>query len=171
MLQVQVLSSLCNWSASYIWNYVEGGCWNCVEGGCWNYVEGGCWNCVVPIIYVILSKLWNFNNGIESVNVIAFDGPTDGPLLSLIYTMAYITKLILTLVLWCFWYESRTWLRYVRHESWTVSDLHFSPNSSRVIKSRRMRWAGHVLRMGDDRCVQDFDGDTWGKESTCKTNM
>ena len=69
-------------------------------------------NCVVPLIYVIISKLWNFNNGLECANIIAFDGPTDGPLLSLIYTMSYITKLILTLVLWCFWYESRTRLRH-----------------------------------------------------------
>ena len=30
-------------------------------------------------------------------------------------------------------------------------DLYFSPNIIRVIKSRRMRWAGHVARMGDRR--------------------
>jgi hypothetical protein len=28
-----------------------------------------------------------------------------------------------------------------------------SPNIVRVIKSRRMRWAGHVARMGEGRCV------------------
>jgi len=28
-----------------------------------------------------------------------------------------------------------------------------SPNIVRVIKSRRMRWAGHVARMGERRCV------------------
>jgi hypothetical protein len=28
-------------------------------------------------------------------------------------------------------------------------DLYSSPNIIRVIKSRRMRWAGHVARMGD----------------------
>ena len=27
-------------------------------------------------------------------------------------------------------------------------DLYCSPNIGRVIKSRRMRWAGHVARMG-----------------------
>ena len=27
--------------------------------------------------------------------------------------------------------------------------LYFSPNIVRVIKSRRMRWAGHVARMGE----------------------
>jgi len=32
-----------------------------------------------------------------------------------------------------------------------LSDLYSSPNIVRVIKSRRMRWAGHVARMGDER--------------------
>jgi len=29
-----------------------------------------------------------------------------------------------------------------------LNDLYYSPNIFRVIKSRRMRWAGHVARMG-----------------------
>jgi len=29
-----------------------------------------------------------------------------------------------------------------------LNDLYTSPNIVRVIKSRRMRWAGHVARMG-----------------------
>jgi hypothetical protein len=29
-----------------------------------------------------------------------------------------------------------------------LNDLYFFPNSVRVVKSRRMRWAGHVARMG-----------------------
>jgi len=32
-----------------------------------------------------------------------------------------------------------------------LSDLYSSPNIVRVIKSRRMRWAGHVARMGEER--------------------
>ena len=32
-------------------------------------------------------------------------------------------------------------------------DLYSSPNIVRVIKSRRMRWAGHVARMGEERGV------------------
>ena len=32
-------------------------------------------------------------------------------------------------------------------------DLYSSPNIIRVIKSRRMRWAGHVARMGERRGV------------------
>ena len=31
-----------------------------------------------------------------------------------------------------------------------LHDLYSSPNIVRVIKSRRMRWAGHVARMGDE---------------------
>jgi len=34
-----------------------------------------------------------------------------------------------------------------------LNDLYSSPNIVRVIKSRRMRWAGHVARMGDARWV------------------
>ena len=29
--------------------------------------------------------------------------------------------------------------------------MYSSPNNVRVIKSRRMRWAGHVARMGEER--------------------
>jgi hypothetical protein len=32
-------------------------------------------------------------------------------------------------------------------------DLYSSPNIIRVIKSRRMRWPGHVARMGEGRCA------------------
>jgi hypothetical protein len=32
-----------------------------------------------------------------------------------------------------------------------LNDLYSSPNIIGVIKSRRMRWAGHVARMGDKR--------------------
>jgi len=34
-----------------------------------------------------------------------------------------------------------------------LDDLYSSPNIVRVIKSRRMRWAGHVARMGEERGV------------------
>ena len=34
-----------------------------------------------------------------------------------------------------------------------LNDLYSSPNIVRVIKSRRMRWAGHVARMGEDSGV------------------
>jgi len=34
-----------------------------------------------------------------------------------------------------------------------LNDLNYSPNSVRVTKSRRMRWAGHVARMGERKGV------------------
>ena len=34
-----------------------------------------------------------------------------------------------------------------------LNDLYCSPNFVRVIRSRRMRWAGHVARMGERRGV------------------
>ena len=34
-----------------------------------------------------------------------------------------------------------------------LNDLYSSPNIARVKKSRRMRWAGHVARMGEERGV------------------
>ena len=34
-----------------------------------------------------------------------------------------------------------------------LNDLYSLPNILRVVKSRRMRWAGHVARMGEDRVV------------------
>jgi len=40
-----------------------------------------------------------------------------------------------------------------------LNDLYSSPNIVRVMKSRRMRWAGHVARMGEERgCI----GSWWG---------
>jgi hypothetical protein len=37
--------------------------------------------------------------------------------------------------------------------------LYFLPNIIRAIKSRRLRWAGHIARMGV-RCIQGFSGET-----------
>jgi len=49
-----------------------------------------------------------------------------------------------------------------------LNDLYSSPNIVRVIKSRRMKWAGHVVHMGDERgCIGSWWGnrrerDHWG---------
>jgi hypothetical protein len=37
-----------------------------------------------------------------------------------------------------------------------INDLYFSPNIIQVIKSRRMRWAGHV----EERRTQNLVGET-----------
>jgi len=42
------------------------------------------------------------------------------------------------------------WRRFHNEE---LNDLYCSPNIVRVIKSRRMRWAGHVARMDEERGV------------------
>jgi hypothetical protein len=41
-----------------------------------------------------------------------------------------------------------------------LRDLYCSTNIVRVIKSRRMRWAGHVACMEERSCVQRFSGET-----------
>jgi len=38
-----------------------------------------------------------------------------------------------------------------------------------VIKSRRVRWAGHVARMGEERGVYRIYGETGGKETIGET--
>jgi hypothetical protein len=46
--------------------------------------------------------------------------------------------------------EEGSWRKLHNDE---LHDLYSSPNIVRVIKSRRMRWAGHVARMGKGRDV------------------
>ena len=43
-------------------------------------------------------------------------------------------------------------LRKLHNEE--LNELYSLPNIVRVVKSRRMRWAGHVARMGEDRGVR-----------------
>jgi len=50
-------------------------------------------------------------------------------------------------------------VEYWRLHNEELNDMYSSPNIVRVIKSRRMRWAGHVARMGEERgCI----GSCWG---------
>jgi len=58
------------------------------------------------------------------------------------------------------------WRRFHNVE---LSDLYSSPNIVRVIKWRRMRWAGHVACMGEERlgCIGSWwgnrrEGEHWG---------
>jgi hypothetical protein len=51
-----------------------------------------------------------------------------------------------------------------------VNDLYSIPNIVRVVKSRRMRWAGPVARMGEDRGVHKvLVGKPEGKRSLGET--
>jgi hypothetical protein len=53
-----------------------------------------------------------------------------------------------------------------------LRDLYSSPSIKRIIKSRRMRWAGHVARMGgEEERVYIIGGKARGKETTRKTKM
>jgi len=45
---------------------------------------------------------------------------------------------------------TREWRKLHNEE---LNDLYSTPNIVRVIKSRRMRWAGHVVRMVENRGV------------------
>jgi hypothetical protein len=45
---------------------------------------------------------------------------------------------------------TREWRKLHNEE---LNDLYPSPSIVWVIKSRRMKWAGHVARMGEGRCV------------------
>jgi hypothetical protein len=45
------------------------------------------------------------------------------------------------------------WRRLCNEE---LHNLYSSPNIIRVIKSERVRWAGDVASMGDEKCIQNF---------------
>ena len=48
---------------------------------------------------------------------------------------------------------TREWRKLHNRE---LNDLHFSPHIVRMIKSRRMRWTGHVARMGREEACKRF---------------
>jgi hypothetical protein len=48
-----------------------------------------------------------------------------------------------------------------------LHNLYCSPTVTRIIKSRRMRWAGHVARMGEN-AYRILVGKPEGKETTRK---
>jgi hypothetical protein len=51
-----------------------------------------------------------------------------------------------------------------------LHDLYSSPSIIKIIKSRRMRWTGHVARMGEKmNAYRLINGKARGKETTRKT--
>jgi hypothetical protein len=49
-----------------------------------------------------------------------------------------------------------------------LRELYSSANIIWLIKLRRVRWVERVMRMGE-KCIRDFGGETWGKETTWET--
>jgi hypothetical protein len=49
----------------------------------------------------------------------------------------------------------REWIKLHNLE---LNDLNFRPNIVGIIKSRRMRWAGNVAGMGEEKFLQDVGG-------------
>jgi hypothetical protein len=70
-------------------------------------------------------------------------------------------KIYRTIILPVVLYGCETWSLTLREERMLrvfeknrVLKKVFGPKRDEVVKSRRMRWAGHVARMGEDRGVQ-----------------
>jgi hypothetical protein len=65
--------------------------------------------------------------------------------------------------------ETSEWRRLHKKELYAV---YSPPNIIRVIKSRRLRWAGHVARMGERRgACRALVGKPEEKETTWKTQV
>jgi hypothetical protein len=64
--------------------------------------------------------------------------------------------------------EDGSWRKMPNDE---LHSVYPSPNIVRVIKPRRMRWAGHVARMerGGEKCLQGFGWEARKEETTGKT--
>jgi hypothetical protein len=62
------------------------------------------------------------------------------------------------------WFKiTRNWRKLHKEE---LNNLYFTPNSVRVIKSRRIRWVRHVARLGEERGVYGIlVGNPKGRES------
>jgi hypothetical protein len=56
-------------------------------------------------------------------------------------------------------WDEVTW-EWIKLHSKELHELYSTPTIVRVIKSRRMRWTEYVARMGRDRRLQGFGGET-----------
>jgi hypothetical protein len=62
--------------------------------------------------------------------------------------------------IWTYEEEGVSWRKL---HSVELLSLYFSPNIVKVIKSRKMRWVGHVAGMGEGRSVYRVVGRPKGK--------
>ena len=76
-------------------------------------------------------------------------------------------NMVLRRILGPWWDEVSGEWRRLHNEG--LNDLYCWPNIVRVIKSRRMRWAGHVALMVRRRGVYGLGGEIGGKETTGET--
>jgi hypothetical protein len=58
------------------------------------------------------------------------------------------------------------WRKLHIHE---LNNVYTSPNTLRVIKSRRMRWEGYVARIGEYEAYRGYGGETGWKETAWET--
>ena len=65
---------------------------------------------------------------------------------AIIFKVSYLTTLSAVKNMYCVMRMPREWRKLHSEE---LCDLYSLPNIVRVVKSRRMRWAGHVARMGE----------------------
>jgi hypothetical protein len=69
------------------------------------------------------------------------------------------TSVCLSVCSLTFWAEAEVTGHWRRLRNY----LHSPTNIIRLIKWMRMRWAVHVARVGEEKCLQNFVGKLWGK--------
>jgi hypothetical protein len=78
------------------------------------------------------------------------------------YKMILLSIIVPAPLLYANWWFSKRWVSSYPHPSYNPRTAHAQPfrysDSMRIITSRKMRWTGHVARIGKHECVQDFGG-------------
>jgi hypothetical protein len=72
-------------------------------------------------------------------------------------TQLQLIDIIIIIIIWA--YEDEVIEEWRKLHNEKLNDLYCSPIIVRVIKSRRIRWAGHVARMGREESCTGF---WWG---------
>ena len=70
--------------------------------------------------------------------------------------------------LWGYKVEEKIYLRVRERRRLNITAVYYLPNIIGVIKSRRMRWAGHVVRMGERRGACRYTLETLFQVHKCK---
>jgi hypothetical protein len=60
--------------------------------------------------------------------------------------------------------EGTVWKKR-KMRSVNIIHIFFAPNIVRIIKSKMMRWVGHITRLGENNNIyRSFGGKTWSKK-------